>query len=159
MKKSILIPFLFMGLLAFASCKGTSENKSTTATDTVQAEKPQSGTIHLTRAEFLKKIADYENHSKEWKYLGDKPAIVDFYADWCGPCKMMGPVVEKCAEAYAGKMKIGKLNVDDNMAIAQKYRVVSIPHFIVFKNGEPAVTFGGAMSEADFRQKLDQVLA
>ena len=68
MKKSILIPFLFMGLLAFASCKGTSENKSTTATDTVQAEKPQSGTIHLTRAEFLKKIADYENHSKEWKY-------------------------------------------------------------------------------------------
>ena len=66
MKKSILIPFLFMGLLAFASCKGTSENKSTTATDTVQAEKPQSGTIHLTRAEFLKKIADYENHSKEY---------------------------------------------------------------------------------------------
>lgn len=158
MKKSILIPFLFMGLLAFASCKGTSENKSTTATDTVQAEKPQSGTIHLTRAEFLKKIADYENHSKEWKYLGDKPAIVDFYADWCGPCKMMGPVVEKCAEAYAGKMKIGKLNVDDNMAIAQKYRVVSIPHFIVFKNGEPAVTFGGAMSEADFCRKLDQAL-
>ena len=72
---------------------------------------------------------------------------------------MMGPVVEKCAEAYAGKMKIGKLNVDDNMTIAQKYRVVSIPHFIVFKNGEPAVTFGGAMSEADFCRKLDQVLA
>ena len=56
-------------------------------------------------------------------------------------------------------MKIGKLNVDENMAIAQKYRVVSIPHFIVFKNGEPAVTFGGAMSEADFRQKLEQALA
>ncbi len=87
------------------------------------------------------------------------PVLVDFYADWCGPCKMMGPVVAKCAEAYAGKMKIGKLNVDDNMAIAQKYRVVSIPHFIVFKNGEPAVTFGGAMSEADFCRKLDQVLA
>ena len=86
------------------------------------------------------------------------PVLVDFYADWCGPCKMMGPVVAKCAEAYAGKMKIGKLNVDDNMAIAQKYRVVSIPHFIVFKNGEPVVTFGGAMSEADFCRKLDQAL-
>lgn len=86
------------------------------------------------------------------------PVLVDFYADWCGPCKMMGPVVAKCAEAYAGKMKIGKLNVDDNMAIAQKYRVVSIPHFIVFKSGEPAAAFGGAMSEADFCRKLDQAL-
>ena len=63
MKKSILIPFLFIGLLAFASCKGTSENKTTTGADTVQTEKPQPGTIHLTRAEFLKKVADYENHS------------------------------------------------------------------------------------------------
>ena len=69
MKKSILIPFLFMGLLAFASCKGTSENKSTTATDTVQAEKPQSGTIHLTRAEFLKKIADHgiQVHERQFR--------------------------------------------------------------------------------------------
>ena len=62
------------------------------------------------------------------------------------------------SNSFTGKMKIGKLNVDDNMAIAQKYRVVSIPHFIVFKNGEPAVTFGGAMSEADFCRKLDQAL-
>ena len=120
MKKSILIPFLFMGLLAFASCKGTSENKSTTATDTVQAEKPQSGTIHLTRAEFLKKIADYENHSKEWKYLGDKPAIVDFYADWCGPCKMVAPILEELSKEYAGKIYIYKVNVDKEPELAKR---------------------------------------
>ncbi|MCS2499163.1 thioredoxin domain-containing protein [Bacteroides fragilis] len=121
MKKSILIPFLFMGLLAFASCKGTSENKSTTATDTVQAEKPQSGTIHLTRAEFLKKIADYENHSKEWKYLGDKPAIVDFYADWCGPCKMVAPILEELSKEYAGKIYIYKVNVDKEPELARDF--------------------------------------
>ena len=86
------------------------------------------------------------------------PVLVDFYADWCGPCKMMGPTVAKCAGIYDGRMKIGKLNVDENMAIAQKYRVVSIPHFIVFKNGQPAVTFGGAMSEAEFCQKIEQAL-
>ena len=136
MKKSILIPFLFMGLLAFASCKGTSENKSTTATDTVQAEKPQSGTIHLTRAEFLKKIADYENHSKEWKYLGDKPAIVDFYADWCGPCKMLAPVVHEIAEENAGTIKVGKINVDEQMELAMRFQVSSIPMLVVFKDGK-----------------------
>ena len=136
MKKSILIPFLFMGLLAFASCKGTSENKSTTATDTVQAEKPQSGTIHLTRAEFLKKIADYENHSKEWKYLGDKPAIVDFYADWCGPCKMLAPVLHEIAEENAGTLKVGKINVDEQMELAMRFQVSSIPMLVVFKDGK-----------------------
>ena len=149
MKKSILIPFLFMGLLAFASCKGTSENKSTTATDTVQAEKPQSGTIHLTRAEFLKKIADYENHSKEWKYLGDKPAIVDFYADWCGPCKMLAPVVHEIAEENAGTLKVGKINVDEQMELAMRFQVSSIPMLVVFKDGKAVAKSVGYRPKAE----------
>lgn len=103
MKKSILIPFLFMGLLAFASCKGTSENKSTTATDTVQAEKPQSGTIHLTRAEFLKKIADYENHSKEWKYLGDKPGCCRLLRRLVRSLQNGGPVLEELSKGVSRK--------------------------------------------------------
>lgn len=158
MKKSILISFLFMGLLAFASCKGTSENKSTTATDTVQAEKPQSGTIHLTRAEFLKKIADYENHSKEWKYLGDKPAIVDFYADWCGPCKMVAPILEELSKEYAGKIYIYKVNVDKEPELARDFGIQSIPSiWFVPMKGEPQVNMG-ALSKEQLKGYIDKVL-
>ncbi len=86
------------------------------------------------------------------------PVLVDFYADWCNPCKMMGPVVAKMAAEFEGKVKVGKCNVDDNMTIAQKYRVSSIPAFIIFKNGEPAETFVGAMSAADLKKKIEQTM-
>ena len=86
------------------------------------------------------------------------PVLVDFYADWCGPCKMMAPVVEKLAEEYEGKLKVGKCNVDENMQLAQKYRISSIPAFMVFKNGEATVTCVGAMSATELKAKLEQVM-
>lgn len=86
------------------------------------------------------------------------PVLVDFYADWCGPCKMMAPVVEKLAEEYEGKLKVGKCNVDENMQLAQKYRISSIPAFMVFKNGEAAATCVGAMSATELKAKLEQVM-
>lgn len=89
----------------------------------------------------------------------DIPVLVDFYADWCGPCKMMAPVVEKLAEEFAGKVKVGKLNVDDDPEPAAKYRVASIPTFLIFKNGEVAGTAMGAMSAAALTEKVEQVLA
>ena len=72
------------------------------------------------------------------------PVLVDFYADWCNPCKMMAPTVAKLAEAYEGKVKVGKINVDENMTIAQKYRVASIPNFVIFRDGQPVANFVGA---------------
>lgn len=86
------------------------------------------------------------------------PVMVDFYAEWCGPCKMMGPLVDKMADKYAGKVKIGKLNVDESLEIAQKYRVASIPTFIFFKNGQAVATYVGGMSAKELEAKIEQVL-
>lgn len=88
----------------------------------------------------------------------DLPVLVDFYADWCGPCKMMGPVVEEVAEEFDGKLKVGKCNIDENMALAQKYKVVSIPTFMIFKNGQAVATFVGAMSADEFIDRIEEKL-
>ncbi len=87
------------------------------------------------------------------------PVLVDFYADWCGPCKMMAPVVEKMAEEFEGRLKVGKSNVDDNMMLAQKYRISSIPCFMVFKGGEVAATLIGAMSASELKEKIEAAIA
>ena len=88
----------------------------------------------------------------------DVPVLVDFYADWCGPCKMMMPVVEKLAETYEGKAKVGKVNSDDESALAAKYNIMSIPSFLVFKNGEVVNSGMGAMSPDALAKLLDTAL-
>ena len=88
----------------------------------------------------------------------DIPVLVDFYADWCNPCRMMGPVVARIAEEYEGKVKVGKCNIDQNMELARSYNVSSIPAFIIFKDGKPAANYVGAMSAADLKEKVEKTL-
>lgn len=85
----------------------------------------------------------------------DIPVLVDFYADWCGPCKMMAPIVTELAEEYNGVFKIGKINVDDNPKTAEQYRVMTIPTMIVFKNGEAVDKVVGAVPKKALQDKLD----
>ncbi len=87
------------------------------------------------------------------------PVLVDFYADWCGPCRMMAPVVERMAKEFEGRLKVGKCNTDENMPLTQKYRVANIPLFKIFKNGEVAASFVGIMSADDFAEKIEEALA
>lgn len=98
-----------------------------------------------------------DNFEKE-VLQSELPVLVDFYADWCGPCKMMAPIVEGLAQGYDGKVKVGKLNIDDEMEIAQQYRVMSIPTFILFKDGKAVEMSVGAMSKDELESKLQKVL-
>lgn len=86
------------------------------------------------------------------------PVLVDFYADWCNPCKMMGPVVAKIAEEYQGRVKVGKCNIDENMELARNYRVSSIPAFVIFKDGKVAANYVGSMPAAELKEKVEQAL-
>lgn len=88
----------------------------------------------------------------------DVPVIVDFYADWCGPCKMMSPVIDELAEDYEGKAKIGKVNTDENRETASKYSVMSIPTIIFIKDGEVADQIVGAVPKTLLEQKLENLL-
>ncbi len=99
-----------------------------------------------------------ENFEKE-VIASDIPVLVDFYADWCGPCKMMAPLVKDLAQKYDGKLKVGKINVDENPEISMKYKVMSIPTFIFFRKGEKKDSITGAVSRNDLDRAVQQILA
>ena len=88
----------------------------------------------------------------------DLPVLVDFWAEWCGPCRMVGPILEQLAGEYAGKIKMGKLNVDDNRQVATRYGIRSIPTFIIFKGGENVKQLVGALPADKIRQEIDAAI-
>ena len=86
----------------------------------------------------------------------DLPVFVDFYADWCGPCKMMSPVIDKLAEEYEGRIKVGKVNVDENGDLAVKYGIMSIPNMVFFKNGEVVDRIVGAIPKPQMQARFEK---
>lgn len=92
------------------------------------------------------------------EFIKEGTVLIDFYADWCMPCVMMGPIVEDISEKFKKNLKVGKVNVEDGQEIAQKFNVSSIPNFVLFKDGKVAANFVGAMSEEDFSERLKKFL-
>ncbi len=114
--------------------------------------------IHLTKAEFLKKVADYEKNPGEWKFLGDKPAIVDFYAAWCGPCRSIAPVIDELADEYKDKVDIYKVDTEAERELAGIFGIRSIPSILFIPlNGKPQMA-QGAMPKQEFVRLIDEIL-
>ncbi|MBS1543082.1 MAG: thioredoxin [Bacteroidetes bacterium] len=114
-------------------------------------------TVKLTTEDFKKNVFNYETE-KEWKYSGELPAIIDFYADWCGPCKMVAPVLEELAKEYSGKVTIYKVDTEVEQELAAVFDIRSIPTFLFIpKEGRPMMQ-PGALPKNAFKQVIEEEL-
>lgn len=114
-------------------------------------------TEHLTKQTFLEKVFDYENN-KEWKYQGELPALIDFYADWCGPCKMVAPILEELSEEYAGKIHIYKIDTEVEQELAAAFGIRSIPSLLFIpKENQPQMAQGALPKDA-LKDAIENVL-
>jgi len=158
--RKIGILFL-MAAFAFGGCSAKSADKEKTdSSKNKQTTKTTNkmGAIHLTKEEFLQKVVNYEANPQEWKYLGDKPCLIDFYADWCGPCKAVAPILEELAKEYDGKIYIYKINTDEEQELAGAFGIRSIPSLLfVPKEGKPQMSMG-AMAKPQLVEAINEIL-
>lgn len=157
--RQFLFILLFAGSL-LGSCKGQTKNKQTAQAEITKTEKKEGKmkTIHLTKIDFLKKVTNYEANPNEWKYLGDKPALIDFYADWCGPCKAIAPVLEELAAEYGDQIYIYKIDTEAEQELAAMFGIRSIPSLLfVPMEGQPQMA-QGALPKHTLKEAIDEVL-
>jgi len=120
-------------------------------------------TVKLTKQDFLEKVMNYEKNQTEWVYEGDLPALIDFYADWCGPCKIAAPILEELAEEYKGKIHIYKIDTQVERELAAVFGIQSIPAFLFIpQEGKPTMSNGIAQTPEEtkkmFKQMIDEIL-
>ena len=147
-KVNLLIIFIF---IMFSCGNNATENNNE------NNNKKTSNMEHLTSKSFKEKVFNYEIN-KEWKYEGELPCIIDFYADWCGPCKMVAPVLEELSKEYDGKINIYKVDTEKEQELAAVFGIRSIPSILFIpKEGQPQM-FAGAMPKQSFIQAINDVL-
>ncbi len=151
---------LFALVLAGAMLLGFNINQAQAGKSVSENEK---STVKLTKEVFLEKVWDYENSPKEWKYKGEKPALIDFYADWCGPCRTASPILEEIAKEYKEKVTIYKVDTQVERELAALFQVRGIPAFLYIPmSGKPTMTSGIARTKEDtkkmFTDNIDKLL-
>lgn len=150
--KKLTFLLLFVSLFAFNACSNTTGNESST-TGT-----PEGQVVKLTAESFKKLVWDYQKNPNEFVYAGDQPCIIDFYADWCRPCKMVAPIMDELSKEYKGKVYIYKVNTDEQKELAGLFRINSIPAVLfVPKSGKPQMSVG-AMQKPSYVEAINNIL-
>jgi thioredoxin len=160
-------------ILAMISCKGQTGNEPGTAElpdEEVQSGMPERSAVgtdvtplHLTKADFLQLVMDYEKNPDVWNFAGEKPCLIDFYADWCAPCRITSPILEELAKQYAGRINIYKIDIEKERELAAVFGVQSIPTFLFCPvEGNPTISSGIAGSpeatRSMFIQQIEELL-
>lgn len=114
--------------------------------------------IHINQSEFIEKVYDYKKNPDKWVYEGSKPAIVDFYADWCGPCRRLSPVLEKLAEKYKDKIVIYKVNTDKERELAAAFGITSLPTLVFIPLRDTPQVSQGALPQEVLEKGIEEVL-
>ncbi|WP_455587252.1 thioredoxin [Bacteroides sp.] len=156
MKSMKTLTAIFALTLTFAAtaCAGNKDNNS----NNPQKEQSEMTVTALTKADFLKKVYNYEANPNEWKFEGSRPAIIDFYATWCGPCKVMSPILDGISKDYAGKIDVYKIDVDKESELAGAFGIQSIPTLLMIPaKGDPKI-LQGAMPKDQLTKVVDDFL-
>jgi len=156
MKKTAL-SILVISLFMLISCKNTSQNNEANNKPTNKFDN-QGKVVQIDKVSFIDIIMDYKKNPKTWVFKGEKPCVVDFYADWCRPCKMVAPIMEELAKEYEGKINIYKVNVDNERELSQIFEIGSIPAILFSPlKGNPSMQTG-AMSKEQYKEIFDNFL-
>ena len=159
MKKLLVISLI---TIAFLSSCGSSDNnkeakkQNTTTSESVAKEKTYVKVMSYN--DFIIKVWDYEANPNEFTFKGERPCVIDFYATWCGPCKMVAPILEKLAQEYDGKVDFYKVDTDKEQKLASILKIQYLPTVFFAKNGAQPDKSVGAKDEAFFREQINKLL-
>lgn len=155
MKKSLFI----LAIAAVTLLSFTSQAKDNGNDGKTVSQKGEKATTMLNKATFLENVWNYEESPQEWKYKGDKPALIDFYADWCGPCKKAAPILEELAKKYEGKITVYKIDTQVERELASVFRVQSIPAFLYIPmEGKPTMASGIGRTDEETKQRFEEII-